>query len=92
MITYSQFIDEIRRLSAEALKLRDARQLHNDPKFREWRPDLESLLTQIGRAGYLLPNSVKVDMTPELRAEITALSRTPAPATDRLEELKTPKA
>ncbi|HEY8251123.1 MAG TPA: aldo/keto reductase [Burkholderiales bacterium] len=33
-------------------------------------------------------DSVKVDMTPELRAEITALSRTPPPATDRLEELK----
>src|SRR6267143_5492771 len=30
--------------------------------------------------------SVNVDMTPELRAEIAALSRTPPPATDRLEE------
>jgi aryl-alcohol dehydrogenase-like predicted oxidoreductase len=27
-----------------------------------------------------------VDMAPELRAQISALSRTPAPATDRLEE------
>jgi len=33
-------------------------------------------------------NAVNVDMTPALRAEITALSRTPAPATDRLEEQK----
>ena len=33
-------------------------------------------------------DSVKVAMTPELRAEIGALSRTPPPATDRLEELK----
>jgi aryl-alcohol dehydrogenase-like predicted oxidoreductase len=33
-------------------------------------------------------DSVKVDMTSELRAEISALSRTPPPATDRLEELK----
>jgi len=33
-------------------------------------------------------DSVKVDMTPELRAEITALSRTPPPPTDRLEELR----
>lgn len=31
-------------------------------------------------------NSVKIDMTPALRAEIAALSRTPPPATDRLEE------
>jgi aryl-alcohol dehydrogenase-like predicted oxidoreductase len=33
-------------------------------------------------------DSVKIDMTPELRAQISALSRTPAPATDRSEELK----
>ena len=33
-------------------------------------------------------DSVKIDITPALRAEITALSRTPAPATDRLEEQK----
>jgi aryl-alcohol dehydrogenase-like predicted oxidoreductase len=31
-------------------------------------------------------DSVKIDMTPELRAEIAALSRTPPPATDRSEE------
>ena len=31
-------------------------------------------------------DSIKVDMTPALRAEISALSRTPPPATDRLEE------
>ena len=30
--------------------------------------------------------AVQIDMTAELRAEIAALSRTPAPATDRLEE------
>ena len=33
-------------------------------------------------------DSVKIAMTSELRAEITALSRTPPPATDRLEEAK----
>lgn len=37
-------------------------------------------------------NAVKIDMTPALRAEISALSRTPPPATDRLEELKAPKS
>ncbi len=37
-------------------------------------------------------NAVSIDMTPALRAEISALSRTPAPATDRLEELKAPKS
>ena len=35
--------------------------------------------------------SVDVKMTPELRAEIAGLSRTPAPATDRSEELKVVK-
>ena len=33
-------------------------------------------------------DSVKIEMTPQLRAEISALSRTPPPATDRLEEQK----
>ena len=36
--------------------------------------------------------SVQVEMTPALRAEIAALSRTPPPATDRLEEIKPPRA
>ena len=37
-------------------------------------------------------NAVKIDMTPALRDEISALSRTPPPATDRLEEIRPPKA
>jgi aryl-alcohol dehydrogenase-like predicted oxidoreductase len=37
-------------------------------------------------------DAVNVPMTPALRAEIADLSRTPPPATDRLEELKPPKA
>ena len=36
--------------------------------------------------------AVKVNMTPELRAEIADLSPTPPPATDRLEEQKPPKS
>jgi aryl-alcohol dehydrogenase-like predicted oxidoreductase len=36
-------------------------------------------------------DSVNIDMTPELRAELGALSRTPPPATDRLEEIKPKK-
>jgi hypothetical protein len=35
---------------------------------------------------------VNIDMNPALRAEIAALSRTPPPATDRLEEQKPAKA
>ena len=37
-------------------------------------------------------DSVKIDMTPTLREELSALSRTPPPATDRLEELTMPRA
>ena len=37
-------------------------------------------------------NSVRIEMTPALRAEIATLSPTPAPATDRLEELKAHKS
>ena len=37
-------------------------------------------------------DSVKIDMTPTLREELSALSRTPPPATDRLEEQKPPEA
>ena len=37
-------------------------------------------------------DSVKIEMSPALRAEIAALSRTPPPATDRLEEIKPAKA
>jgi aryl-alcohol dehydrogenase-like predicted oxidoreductase len=33
-------------------------------------------------------DSIKIDMTAELRGAIAALSRTPPPATDRLEETK----
>jgi len=36
-------------------------------------------------------NAANIDMTPALRAEISALSPTPPPATDRLEEIKPPK-
>jgi aryl-alcohol dehydrogenase-like predicted oxidoreductase len=36
-------------------------------------------------------DSIKIAMTPELRAEIAALSRTPPPATDRLEEMRPKK-
>ena len=33
-------------------------------------------------------DSLKIEMTPTLRDEMSALSRTPAPATDRSEETK----
>jgi len=32
-------------------------------------------------------DALEIDMTPEFRAELSALGRTPPPATDRLEEM-----
>ncbi len=37
-------------------------------------------------------DAIKIDMTPSLRAELAELSRTPPPATDRLEEQKAARA
>lgn len=51
-------------------------------------PGISSPIVGARNVEQLTPSldSVKVDMTPALRAEISALSRTPAPAHDRLEE------
>jgi hypothetical protein len=60
MIDYQQFVDELKRLDTEAAELRNTRRMDQDPKFRSWRPELESLIHQIARAGYLLPNPINV--------------------------------
>lgn len=51
-------------------------------------PDVTCPIVGARSADQLAPSlgALDIDMTPELRAEITALSRDPAPATDRLEE------
>jgi len=51
-------------------------------------PAITSPIIGARNAGQLKPalESVEIDMTPELRAEIAALSKAPPPATDRLEE------
>jgi len=59
MITYKNFIDEIRRLAAEGKKLRNAGRMHEDPGFRKWRNELGSVLSQIVQVDYLLPCSVQ---------------------------------
>jgi len=54
------------------------------PVFLPTVSPLPLMLTRAPKIG----DSVKVAMTTELRAELSALSRTPPPATDRIEELK----
>jgi len=61
------------------------------------RSQLASAVCEAGGLGIIETSSgeldaVKVDMTPALRAEIAALSRTPPPATDRSEETRAAKA
>ena len=59
------------------------RQKEAQPAHQDRHPELLELGDSLA--------SVRVEMTSALRAEITALSRTPAPATDRLEEIKPPR-
>jgi aryl-alcohol dehydrogenase-like predicted oxidoreductase len=51
-------------------------------------PDITAPIIGARDLAQLLPSldALEIDMTPEFRAEISALSRTPPPATDRLEE------
>ena len=60
MITYADFIAELRVLVREAQSLRAEPEMHENPRFRKWRHELESLSDQIARAGYLLPGPVRV--------------------------------
>jgi len=55
MITYEGFIADLRPLLNEIATLCDAKATHEDPTFRRWRNDLQSLLRQIKQAGYELP-------------------------------------
>ncbi len=59
MITYRDFITELERLATEGRKLRNAKRMHEDPDFRKWRNELQSLLNQIVQVDYLLPCSVQ---------------------------------
>lgn len=59
MITYRAFIEEIRSLAEEARKLRSAKKMHEDDRFRKWRNKLEALLSRIAQVTYLLPCPVR---------------------------------
>ena len=55
MITYRAFIEELRPILEEARKLRTAKKMHEDERFRKWRNKLEGLISQIVHVNYLLP-------------------------------------
>ncbi len=79
------------RTAADFTAFAQARGLHPVSLAVAWagaHPAVTSPIVGARNLEQLTPalRSVEIDMTPELRTEISALSRTPAPATDRLEE------
>ena len=60
MLTYPVFIRELQRLVDEAVELRDADDMDEDPDFRKWRHDVQALLHQIAQVRYLLPTQVAI--------------------------------
>lgn len=60
MITYSSFIKELENLVVEAKEIRNAKDMHQNKTFRNWRLNLEAALNQIVQLGYLLPTPIKI--------------------------------
>jgi len=59
MITYKAFVAELTRLREEASRIRNHKRMHEDPAFRKWRLELESLVRQAKQARYQLPCDMK---------------------------------
>lgn len=55
LITYPDFIQELKVLHKEIDKLRHYQEMHEHPVFRKWRNQLEALTNQIEDQGYVLP-------------------------------------
>jgi len=58
MVTYSQFVDELRTLVDQARTLRDAREMHENPAFRKWRHEVTDLILLMEDAGYSINCSI----------------------------------
>ncbi len=54
MISYRNFVRDLKLLVVEGVALRDAPGLDEDPRFRAWRHAVIQLLRQITAQGYLL--------------------------------------
>lgn len=59
MLTYHQFIDELRPLLGQAQELAHLKQLHEDPAFRKWRHEVTDLLERIEQATYSINCSIR---------------------------------
>src|ERR1019366_6027221 len=59
MITYRGFVKELEPLVEEARTLRNAKDLHEDRKFRKWRNYVTQLFDQIVQQDYLITCRIK---------------------------------
>ena len=55
MLSYEQFIDEVRSSRKAIPGLMGASEMHNDPHFRKWRNHLDKKLREIEDQGYRIP-------------------------------------
>ena len=60
MLRYADFISDLRRFVAEAIRLRSHKKMHLDPAFRRWRHELETSVSQAETAGFEVPGVVRV--------------------------------
>lgn len=90
VIKYETFIHELERLREEASRVRNHKRRDQDPAFRKWRLELQSLVTQARHAAYVLPCEVKSSerlFGSSLYDETTALSAFQLEMNDTINEL-----
>lgn len=66
MLTYKQFIDDLRPLAGEAMALFDSANLHETPRFRKWRHDVTDLIERIEDLSYDVNCSIRTRNFDEL--------------------------
>lgn len=59
MLTYNQFIDELRPLIEEGRGLAHLKRMHEDPAFRKWRYEVTDLIDRIEDATYAVNCSIR---------------------------------
>ena len=84
MLSYRQFIDELRPLTEQARALFDLDGIHENPAFRKWRHEITDLIRRIEDVGYTVNCSIderrfdelgSYSYTPSPRDELAAFNR-----------------
>jgi len=60
MITYVQFIDEIRQLVEDAKAIKSVTDMHMHPQFRKWRSHLDGVMSHAKQAGIEFSAPIRV--------------------------------